>query len=299
MIRVKVSVFFLVVSTAIIGVSDDAVGTESEVSRYFSRNINKFEKAQKDKDFAKSKEILESLSSKKDKLSRYERAKLWEVHGTFYYPFGRDETIGYYEKALSERSGVVELECHLRLKLAQLYYLEKSYSESSSAFESLNVNGCEMKVEHIGQSAFALTGSGEFMAAKNALDTAYKSAEKKGIPAPDSWEVLLKDIEEALVKGYSKKFLPAPQYPPRALSRGVEGDVTVEFTMDVNGRVYDPVIVSSSSRLFDSFVLRFLQSDELKPFVKHWNIDQTQELERTFRFRIPKGRASVTTGQNE
>ena len=47
-----------------------------------------------------------------------------------------------------------------------------------------------------------------------------------------------------------------PTYPPSALTRGIEGEVKVEFTITENGTVRDPIILESSPRrIFDRSVL--------------------------------------------
>ena len=43
----------------------------------------------------------------------------------------------------------------------------------------------------------------------------------------------------------------APVYPSRALSRGLEGYVIVEFTVTTNGSVRDVSVVESTSTLFE------------------------------------------------
>lgn len=43
----------------------------------------------------------------------------------------------------------------------------------------------------------------------------------------------------------------APQYPRRAAERGLEGYVTLEFTVTRQGTVRDPIVIESSSGIFD------------------------------------------------
>lgn len=53
----------------------------------------------------------------------------------------------------------------------------------------------------------------------------------------------------------------APQYPRRAAERGLEGYVVLEFTVTRQGTVRDPIVIESSSSVFDraavDAVLRF------------------------------------------
>lgn len=57
----------------------------------------------------------------------------------------------------------------------------------------------------------------------------------------------------------------APIYPRRALSRGLEGYVIVEFTVTKTGAVRDPFIVESSSTLFEKAALKAVLKFKYKP----------------------------------
>jgi protein TonB len=48
----------------------------------------------------------------------------------------------------------------------------------------------------------------------------------------------------------------APVYPARALSRGLEGYVDMAFTVTTTGTVKDPVVVFSTSSLFERAAVR-------------------------------------------
>lgn len=57
-----------------------------------------------------------------------------------------------------------------------------------------------------------------------------------------------------------------PDYPRRALRSGVEGVVTVEFTITRDGSVKDPVIIKSSPpEIFDRSVLKAIQRWKFNP----------------------------------
>ncbi len=57
-----------------------------------------------------------------------------------------------------------------------------------------------------------------------------------------------------------------PVYPPRALRSGIEGVVTVEFTIDVDGSVKEPKIVKSKpSKIFDRAVLTAISKWKFNP----------------------------------
>jgi periplasmic protein TonB len=57
-----------------------------------------------------------------------------------------------------------------------------------------------------------------------------------------------------------------PVYPARALRSGIEGVVTVEFTIATNGSVKDPVIVKAKPpRIFDKAVLKSISKWKFNP----------------------------------
>lgn len=59
-----------------------------------------------------------------------------------------------------------------------------------------------------------------------------------------------------------------PQYPSRALSRGIEGYVIVEFTVTTNGSVKDPVVVEAEpANIFDSAAIKAALKFKYKPRV--------------------------------
>lgn len=70
---------------------------------------------------------------------------------------------------------------------------------------------------------------------------------------------------------------PAPQYPFDAKSRGVEGEVVVEFTVDETGAVVDPRVVSSTDRVFEEATLRA---------VSKWRFEPGKRGGRAVRFRM-------------
>lgn len=59
----------------------------------------------------------------------------------------------------------------------------------------------------------------------------------------------------------------APVYPSRALSRGIEGYVDMAFTVTTAGTVKDPVVVFSTSSLFDRAATRAVLKFKYKPRV--------------------------------
>ena len=59
----------------------------------------------------------------------------------------------------------------------------------------------------------------------------------------------------------------APVYPARALSRGLEGYVDLSFTVTTAGTVRDPVVIFSTSSLFERAALRAVLKFKYKPRV--------------------------------
>lgn len=57
-----------------------------------------------------------------------------------------------------------------------------------------------------------------------------------------------------------------PQYPPRALRAGIEGSVTVEFTIATDGSVKEPEIISADpENIFNDAVLRAIRRWKFEP----------------------------------
>ena len=59
----------------------------------------------------------------------------------------------------------------------------------------------------------------------------------------------------------------APVYPARALSRGLEGYVDMSFTVTTTGTVKDPVVMFSTSSLFERAAIRAVLKFKYKPRV--------------------------------
>ena len=59
----------------------------------------------------------------------------------------------------------------------------------------------------------------------------------------------------------------APVYPSRALSRGVEGYVDMSFTVTTAGTVKDPIVLFSTSSLFERAATRAVLKFKYKPRV--------------------------------
>ena len=59
----------------------------------------------------------------------------------------------------------------------------------------------------------------------------------------------------------------APVYPARALSRGLEGFVDLSFTVTTTGSVENPIVIQSTSSLFERAAIRAVLKFKYKPRV--------------------------------
>jgi protein TonB len=58
----------------------------------------------------------------------------------------------------------------------------------------------------------------------------------------------------------------APEYPRRAVERRIEGFARVQFGIDVEGKIRDPVIIESKpKRIFDRAAIRALMGFKFEP----------------------------------
>lgn len=81
-------------------------------------------------------------------------------------------------------------------------------------------------------------------------------------------------------------FKVAPFYPASAKSRGVEGDVIVEYTVTVSGAVRDAVIISSDSPLFDKEALKSVLKWRYSPQVINGLAVEKTGMRTVIRFRL-------------
>ena len=78
-----------------------------------------------------------------------------------------------------------------------------------------------------------------------------------------------------------------PQYPPRPLSRSLEGYVLVEFDVLADGSVANVSVVESSDRLFEKAAIRAAERFRFKPRVVDGVPLATTGIRNLFRFEIP------------
>lgn len=78
----------------------------------------------------------------------------------------------------------------------------------------------------------------------------------------------------------------APVYPSRALQRGLEGYVIVEYTVTETGSVRDPVVIESSSSLFERAALESALKYKYKPRVINGEPVEVPGVQTIIRFEL-------------
>lgn len=79
---------------------------------------------------------------------------------------------------------------------------------------------------------------------------------------------------------------PAPAYPERALSRGIEGDCTVEYTVTAAGGVDDPQVVGDCHPLFIRTSLNAARAFRYQPRRVDGQPQAVVNVRNTFHYRI-------------
>lgn len=95
----------------------------------------------------------------------------------------------------------------------------------------------------------------------------------------------------AVVSASDAEYLPIvviqPQYPNRALERGIEGWCQVMFTVDENGGVQDAVVVDADPPdIFNSAALRAVARFKFNPRTKDGQPVKTPGVQYVFRFNL-------------
>lgn len=79
----------------------------------------------------------------------------------------------------------------------------------------------------------------------------------------------------------------APQYPQRALQRGIEGWCLVSFTVNEVGAVEDPVVVDGEPPgMFDQASIRAVQRFRFNPRVENGEPVKTHGVQYVFRYNL-------------
>jgi len=80
-----------------------------------------------------------------------------------------------------------------------------------------------------------------------------------------------------------------PIYPRRALSRGIEGYVILEFTVTKNGSVANPVVIESDPpRVFDSAAIKAALKFKYKPKIVNGDPVDVAGVQNKITFRLEK-----------
>lgn len=77
-----------------------------------------------------------------------------------------------------------------------------------------------------------------------------------------------------------------PEYPPSAITRGIEGHVVVAFDVSADGLVHNIRIVGSSHPVFERAALRAAERFRYKPAVVDGAARETTGLRYRFTFRL-------------
>ncbi len=78
----------------------------------------------------------------------------------------------------------------------------------------------------------------------------------------------------------------APQYPPLARQMRVEGEVTVCFNVDRDGKTHRVKVRSSSNRIFEKPAIKAVRGSRYQPLKKGQKETGVKSC-RTFRFSLP------------
>ncbi len=81
----------------------------------------------------------------------------------------------------------------------------------------------------------------------------------------------------------------SPNYPRSAAEQGIEGKVTLEFTITTTGSVTNPIVISSSpENIFDREALRAILKYKFAPAMKKGKMIEST-AQQTILFKLPKG----------
>ena len=77
-----------------------------------------------------------------------------------------------------------------------------------------------------------------------------------------------------------------PDYPPRALSRGIEGWVQIQFTITATGTVKDAVVVKSSSNMFEEAAVKAILRWRYNPKIENGEGVERVGMQTILRFEL-------------
>jgi protein TonB len=103
-------------------------------------------------------------------------------------------------------------------------------------------------------------------------------------------QAAVEQARQAEAAAASRQYLPiakqAPTYPQRALDKGIEGECTVTYTVNAQGRVEQPEVVGACHPLFIRPSLAAAQSFRYQPRVIEGRAVAVPNVKNTFTYRI-------------
>lgn len=97
-----------------------------------------------------------------------------------------------------------------------------------------------------------------------------------------------------LIEGYMPLQTLVPEYPRAALHQAIEGQVTVKFTIAMDGTVVDPVIVHAQPRrVFDRAVLAAIKEWRYRPQIFNGNPVELEGVTEIFTFQLAPASADA------
>lgn len=81
----------------------------------------------------------------------------------------------------------------------------------------------------------------------------------------------------------------APQYPRRALKRGLEGDVVLEYTVTKQGSVRNPKVLQSTDSVFNQAAIDSALRYKYKPRVINGEAQEVPAVRTRIKFRMSNG----------
>ena len=98
------------------------------------------------------------------------------------------------------------------------------------------------------------------------------------------------NIQQGAVDGsHAPIFTVAPNYPSRAASRGIEGWVIMQFTIDKLGRVIDPVVIDAQPQgFFEREALRAVKRYKYRPRVVNGQAVEVRGVQQRITFELNK-----------
>ena len=103
------------------------------------------------------------------------------------------------------------------------------------------------------------------------------------------------DLDAGISGGGDSEYLPIvkvePNYPRRALRRGIEGYVVVEFTVNKRGRVEDPRVVEADPEgVFNQAAMKAARKFKYRPKTVNGEPVKVAGVRNIIRFEMEKGR---------